>query len=154
MGSLRCSKQVLDERERSFIDPLQIVDGEQQRPERRQCPVRGFEDAERVGRRLVVASEDEPFKLRTVARDLGQLAKQLAHRGKGDLLHRLEPGHPDVPGGICLRHGLEEQPRLAAAGLTGDERRSGCSVLPGAPHHGRQKVQLTLTADERGTHRS
>jgi hypothetical protein len=81
------SSPALAPTERTHVDPLHVVDRDQDRAESGQCSVGSFEKPDRLGRHR--PSEGEHINHR--ARHLGKPAHQRTRRRKGDTALQLKP---------------------------------------------------------------
>ncbi|OGO54051.1 MAG: hypothetical protein A2V84_09730 [Chloroflexi bacterium RBG_16_70_13] len=142
----------MDQAEGLVVDPLEIVNGDEERTVRRKRPVRRLEDPEGSASRLLAAPEDERFEDRAVDRHRRQLSDHLPNRGQRDAPVGLEADDADESGGSWLGHDLRQQACLPAPRLARDQCRRRSSILARLPDERSHLRELPPTADERRAH--
>jgi hypothetical protein len=113
----------MDQPERPIVDPLEVVDGEKQRTERRKRTMCRLEDPERLARLSIVAAKGERLEARTMLGYFGQPVEDLTDRSEGHACIGLEPNDPDHGRSTVAYQDLRKKAGLPGTGLTRDEGR-------------------------------
>jgi hypothetical protein len=138
--------QVVAERVRELVHPLQIVDDEQRVLERAESTMGSLEQAHRLQRSRLLGTEQDRLQAHTVARHLGQSSEQ---RSRGRERNGALGLIADDRHGLSRRHAvlrLREQPALPTSRLA-DHDRGGRAAPRGADHLG-QRSELAGPTDE------
>ena len=147
------AKEVVAERNREGIDPLEIVDDQHQRVTGAQSAMHGLEYPQWIEwGRAVRALEQQLVQPRALLPERCQLAKQRRHGSKRYRLLGVVTRRPDDASGAEAVTRLVKQPALTATGLAGDDRNRNaiaCADIGQARKH----VQFSRAPHERGCHR-
>jgi hypothetical protein len=138
----------MDQPEREVVDPLEIVDSDQDRDGERQRTMSGFVNAKRLTSVLSHAPEDESPKVASGPRLVRQHPHETGRGGERNRLGRLEPVQPYASNARSLEH-LGKKPGLAAARFSRDERGRRSSPDPSMLFQLHDLVELLSATDER-----
>src|SRR5580765_5876827 len=112
----------MDQSEGLVVDPLEVIDADQEWPMQRERSMCCLEDAKGRASHLIAAAEHQLSEAVAMDGHGRQVADHLAGSGQRDRLIGLEADHADEWRGVRPGQDLREQPRLATARLADDER--------------------------------
>ena len=135
------------------VDPLEIVDCEDERAKRHHRPVRRLEDRECGLTPALLGSEHQRRKARAMVRNRGQTPNEVSNCREGDRLGGLETRHDNGPVRIRSAKGFEEQPRFSGTRLPGDETSRRSAAMPRPRDQRAQCPELVRAANEWNAHR-
>jgi len=144
--------QIVQQPERLLVEPLEVIDSNDERAE---CPngtVGGFEGRQDALPAQIRRPEDEPFQTGPVLGHGREAPKQVASGRQRNGLRRLEAGEVDAAPRVHCSGRLAQEAGLSAARLAGDQRRDGEVLSPRAREERAKCVQLVIPPDERRAH--